>query len=405
MQNSDFERALHERVEFAVFVAYEQWVQAAGYDSFNPYDLLARLLPGLPDALSRAVEARGGWAMLDPVSGLPATGAQLLVAQVVSHVVDQLVGAAAQHVHGQAVLAEQLAHAVGRAVNGFVGDPESWRLATIASPPGASAARADTATDAIPAPAGPAVPAPAPAGLSAAPAAAAAADAAGQSGSAASGAPASAINEIETWLHSFLASPGGAGGIVDASVGLRVASIGSFQAVADSMAVSPAVPAPALSGLFYDIAGDGLDTPIAVGDSIGDPLAGDPGGHGDLFHFPSSLELAITHWIHLGRTATFFRAEAGGMVALSRQEAFEIVGRIVDTLVQNAELQMNHAAGSTGWGAQADLLLAEAEAEATQQAAAAAAAAQAVGETASNHAAGSGQSDPHKHGTHDQPLG
>lgn len=370
MQSSDFERALHERVEFAVFVAYEQWAQASGYDSHNPYDLLARLLPGLPQALSNAVEARGGWGMLDPVGGLPSTGAQVLIAQAVGAVVDRMVGTMADGVHGQAVLAEQVAHAVGRAVNGFVGDPESWRLATIASPPGSTAARGDVATDAMPGPAAPTGPeatGAAPAGLSAAPAAAAAAaEAAASAGAWETGAPASAINEIETWLHSFLANPGSASGQVDSSVALHVASIGSFQAVADAMTVSPGLPVttPALGSFFYDVAGDAVDSPTAVEDTMASFRSADPSGaapgSAQALLFPSSLELAISHWLHLLETATFFRGGAGQMFTLSQAEAHEVVVQVIDTLVRNAELQMNVAVGTSGWDAKADAMLATA---------------------------------------------
>jgi hypothetical protein len=125
MPTSEFETALTERIEFAVFVAYEQWVRASNYESHNPYDLLARMLPGLVEEIAAAAARRGGWGAFDPTAGGPG-GA--LIHEVAAQAVAARLGSLAPEAPEPTLLAQVVTEAVGRAVSGFVDDPDSWRL-------------------------------------------------------------------------------------------------------------------------------------------------------------------------------------------------------------------------------------------------------------------------------------
>jgi hypothetical protein len=128
MPASEFETALLERVEFSAYVAYEQWAQRVGYAAHNPYDVLARILPGLALSLSNAVAERGGWSAFEP-GALNPSASRILIAEMISQVVAARVSAAAPDAPDGPLLARVLVDAVGGAVSVFVDDPESWRLA------------------------------------------------------------------------------------------------------------------------------------------------------------------------------------------------------------------------------------------------------------------------------------
>jgi hypothetical protein len=129
MPTSEFQTALTERIEFAVFVAYEQWVRASNYVSANPYDVLARLLPALPESLTQAASSRGGWGAFDPVNGLPTDEARILISEMAAQVAKARIAALAADAPEADQLATVIVDAINRSVTAFVEDPESWRLA------------------------------------------------------------------------------------------------------------------------------------------------------------------------------------------------------------------------------------------------------------------------------------
>lgn len=353
MPTSEFAAALSERIEFAVFIAYERWLRETAYTSDNPYDVLARLLPGLDDALGKAVAARGGWSALEPVAGLPADAARHLVNEMAAQVASAQVAALAPHVPGVTLLMQVLTDAVGRAVTVFVDDPDSWRLAmqpgeraplaTLSDATGAAGGDHHAGEDA-PLPAAPVLP-----------------DEGGDSGGArivhaienTARAPEGLLAIRELWF----AKAGSAGPGVDAfstlldAVLVKLGTDAAADAPAD-VSEAPAVAAPA-----------GADAPLpasTAGHDAGAGLADQADASGQfglkpsyaerLDALPGSASAVIHAWIDLLARANFYNVGPDGTVHhLSADEAGQVVDTLIQVLIGRAEQELSLPALPEGY--------------------------------------------------------
>lgn len=345
MPASEFETALSERIEFAAFVAYEQWVRAVRYTSDNPYDVLARLLPGLNEALEGAIAAHGGWNALEPVSGLPAETGRQLIAAMAAQVVSAQIAAVAPHAPGAALLTQVISDAVSRAVTVFVDDPESWRLAMRPGEGAPMAAMAVAPEDGGPGegitdsgtflPAAPLPP-----------------DEGGAYG--------------ERMVHAVESAPRAKGGL------FGISELWFVKAAAAALGVD--VDATGLAGVMvhlgFDVqrvqalAGDVAGGSDRIGELIGRDggigpaipgLAGRPpaagGGQGwelkadylaRLEHLPDQVAAEIQVWAGLLTKASFYHVgDDGAIVRLSASESAAVVDTLLGVLIGRAELSLS----------------------------------------------------------------
>ncbi len=129
MPVGDFTAALTERVDYAVFVAYETWARETAYTAHNPYDVLARLLDGLPQALNTAMAERGGWVTLDPAGGVPNGEHRQLISEMAAQVMVARIQAEAADVPDIGLLTGLIVDAVSGAITLFIEQPGSFDLA------------------------------------------------------------------------------------------------------------------------------------------------------------------------------------------------------------------------------------------------------------------------------------
>lgn len=129
MPVGDFTAALTERVDYAVFVAYETWARETAYTAHNPYDVLARLLDGLPQALSTAMAERGGWVTLDPAGGVGNGESRQLISEMAAQVMVARIQAEAADVPDIGLLTGLIVDAVSGAITLFIEQPGSFDLA------------------------------------------------------------------------------------------------------------------------------------------------------------------------------------------------------------------------------------------------------------------------------------
>jgi hypothetical protein len=352
MPLNDFETALTERIEFAVFIAYEQWVRATGYDSDNPYDKLARLLPGLPEDLLELAARRGGWGVFDPVTGLPGDELRQLIAELAGAAVAARIAVIDSETPVPGALAQAMAQAVGQAVGGFVGDPESWRLAH-GGPGGQPTAIAALAPMAVPeaplpldeGPAPRALPPPvveedareqdvAEAELRSDGFSATAERAADPAREADEGGPAQDL-VIRAGSSSFQRIGGGD----DVFANLLVLNNGTSMLLGDTLLQQienyafnlPEVPdLPALQG-----SGGGTAPTPPVSDPFGD--------------LPPAVVQNIERWIALLNSADFYRVDddTGQVVKLTADEAREVVDTLIDLLIDRAQLTVAEGPSTT----------------------------------------------------------
>ena len=334
MPTSGFETALIERIEYAVFVAYEQWVRVSNYAAPNPYDVLARILPGLPEALSESASARGGWGMFDPVSGLPADASRQLIGEMAAQVVSARVAALAPHAPDANLLAQVMVDAISRSVTVFVDDPESWRLALTPNERGPTAALRDPVPEHAASDAGPNGQDHSP-GLPG--------DEGGESGGAthsvvrAAESPAETGNFLqlaEFWFIKSSSTLPGNDTTLSALNGLLVSGSSSLALIEAGKELADEIE---------DLR-DGTDD---VGSPVqGDPLPIPPGvsqQHLDaLDDLPQAIQAVIAKWIKLLNEASFWRVDAdGGRHELSDAEAHEVVDTLIGVLIRRAELDLD----------------------------------------------------------------
>lgn len=129
MPVGDFTAALTERVDYAVFVAYETWARETAYTAHNPYDVLARLLDGLPQALGAAMAERGGWVTLDPAGGTQNGDSRVLISEMAAQVMVARIQAEAADVPDIGLLTGLIVDAVSGAITLFIEQPGSFDLA------------------------------------------------------------------------------------------------------------------------------------------------------------------------------------------------------------------------------------------------------------------------------------
>lgn len=358
MPTSEFQTALTERIEFAVFVAYEGWVRASGYASANPYDVLARVLPGLPESLQAAAAAHGGWGAFEPIGDIPADAARQLIGELASQVVSARIAALAPHAPDANLLTQVVADAVGRAVTVFVEDPESWRLALNPGEHGQVAALGEhpggqpdgqPGTDTAPADAPPLPFSPA--------------DEGGDYGAPGSrvvqtlervqhGAEASARPDLSQffslgdvwWVKTSgtLPSPNAMLAVLGTLM-INAGSAGTLKSLLldDIAAGPPGDRGPGDGGLAVP---DPLLPPPPGHDANGGPADGhggitdgsDPAGGGW-----EQFQHVIDRWIELLNKASFYRVdESGEVYHLNPQESAQVVETLVSVLVRRAELNL-----------------------------------------------------------------
>jgi hypothetical protein len=130
MPVGDFTAALTERVHYAVFLAYETWARETAYTAHNPYDVLARLLNGLPQALSTAMAERGGWVTLAaPAGGTQNGDSRVLINEMAGQVMAARIQAEAADVPDIGLLTGLIVDAVSGAITLFIEQPGSFDLA------------------------------------------------------------------------------------------------------------------------------------------------------------------------------------------------------------------------------------------------------------------------------------
>jgi len=354
MPTSEFQTALTERIEFAVFVAYEGWVRASGYASANPYDVLARVLPGLPESLQSAVASHGGWAVFEPIGGIPTDAARQLIGEMASQVVSARIAALAPHAPDGNLLTQVVVDAIGRAVAVFIDDPESWRLALSPGERGQIAAlgehpigqgHADSS----------AAEAPPPAQMQMTPA-----DEGGDYG-----APGTrVVQTLERVLNGSEAS-----GRPDLSQFFNLSEVWWVKTSGTLPVSNSAINA--LGSLLIDAGSSGLlkslfddDAPVVRGSpggngladgtpAIPDPPYAEPGGdrphdsggvgsgHGATAGLPEALAAIIDRWIELLNKANFYRVdEDGSIYRLNQQEAAQVGDTLISVLVRRAQLDL-----------------------------------------------------------------
>lgn len=364
MPTSEFQTALSERIEFAVFVAYEQWVRASGYAAPNPYDVLARLLPGLPESLGAAVSARGGWGAFEPIGGMPADAARQLINEMASQVVSARVAALAPHAPDGNLLAQVIVDAVGRSVSVFIDDPESWRLALNPGERGQVAALGE--------------PRAGPAGGDAGeghadqalPPAATPTDEGGDYGAPGArvvqtiervlpGGEASIRPDLSQFFSLsdlWLLKTSGTVPARDVAVGAisdLLIDTGSGNALQGLLsreliqAASALGSSTALDDLSHGAGTGGTQAtpvvPVSTPGGGSDTTAGhSPGRTGPTAGLPEPVALIIDRWIELLNKASFYRvAEDGSIQRLSEHEAQQVVDTLVSVLVRRAQLDLS----------------------------------------------------------------
>jgi hypothetical protein len=129
MPAGDFTAALTERVDYAVFVAYEAWAREVAYTAHNPYDVLARLLDGLPQALTTAMAERGGWVTLDPAGAPQAADTRQLISEMATQVMVARIQAEAADLPEIGLLTGLIVDAVSGAITLFIEQPGTFDLA------------------------------------------------------------------------------------------------------------------------------------------------------------------------------------------------------------------------------------------------------------------------------------
>ena len=342
MPTSEFESALSERIEFAVFVAYEQWVREAVYGSYNPYDVLGRLLPGLNDALGAAVAARGGWGALEPVSGVAADAGKHLISEMAAQVVTAQVAALAPHVPGATLLTQVITDAVGRAVSVFVDDPESWRLAMHVGDRAPVAALTDAIRGAVPA-------GPDDAGGDSLPAAPMPADEGGDYG-----AP-RVLHAIESTARVqsdllairelwFLKADASGFDLDYATLASVLVKLSSGTSSIDLLATPTPNESASQGGAVTGSAG-------TAHTGTADQAAGDElSAYGGLKQsyidrldaLPDKVSAVIHVWIELLNKASFYHVESDGSIdRLSGAEAAQVVDTLIMVLIGRAELHLS----------------------------------------------------------------
>jgi hypothetical protein len=336
MPTSEFETALTERIEFAVFVAYEQWVRASNYVSVNPYDVLARLLPALPESLTQAAASRGGWGAFDPVNGLPTDEARLLISEMAAQVAKARIAAMAADAPQADQLATVIVDAINRSVTAFVEDPESWRLAL---GPGERAPVAALG-EGVGGPSGEGIDPPA---HDVVPPAPEMVDAGGDYGASTS----RLVQTVESIGRAEFFQLLGVGDLwfirgagsqslteaARAMLGVRV----EFNPIDDALG-GGGVPSPepgrdageAGGGNSPDFPSLPVDPPVGGNEPI-DPRYG----------LPADVAAVIDQWFELLSKAKFYRVqEDGSIYRLNESEAQSIVETLIDVLVRRAQLDL-----------------------------------------------------------------
>jgi hypothetical protein len=304
MPASEFESALSERVDYAVFVAYETWAREVGYSAHNPYDVLARLLDGLPQALSAAVADRGGWTALDPTGGASSAATRHLVNEMATHVVTARIQADAAHTPEIGLLAGLIVDAVSGAVTVFLQEPGSFDLAGADQPTGVSL------------------------GDRSAPTAAAEVPAAEPQSFVAAAQPDQI--DLPGALHQYLTPTGSSSVRFDAwdswlnDFSTIFGSSSQFQLVDPNGNVD-----------FYLIERDPDPAPDLVAENPGAPSPSGPGG----FPGPSvndAIEQLVARWEAALADAAFYRVERGTIVRLTDAEAESVIDALIARVVEQA---------------------------------------------------------------------
>lgn len=311
MPASEFESALSERVDYAVFVAYDTWAREVGYSSHNPYDVLARLLDGLPQAISAAIADRGGWTALDPTGGATSAAARHLVNEMATHVVTARIQAESAHTPDIGLLTGLIVDAVSGAVTVFLQEPGTFDLAGIDAPSGVSLGERSAPAAVAEAPATEpesfvATPQPDPGDLGHLPM---------QNFVTATGSSSVRFDAWESWLSDFSTIFG---------------SSNQFQLIDPSGEV----------GFYYIERADDLGPDLATGNPRG-PSSGGSGGSGGLpGPSPSDdqveIDALVERWERALADATFYRVEHGTVVRLSDAEAERVIDALIARVVEQA---------------------------------------------------------------------
>lgn len=313
MPASEFESALTERVDYAVFVAYETWAREVGYNAHNPYDVLARLLDGLPQALSAAVAERGGWTALDPTGGASGAATRHLVSEMAAQVVSARIQAEAAHTPEIGLLTGLIVDAVSGAVTVFLQEPGTFDLAGVDAPNGVSLGERSAPTAVAEAPALEpqsfiATPQPAPDDLSGLPL---------QNFITATGSSSVRFDAWESWLNDFNTLFG---------------SSTQFQLVDPNGEVD-----------FYLIQRDTDPPPDLVAENPGAPGPSGPVG----LPGPSAndaIDQLVARWEAALADAAFYRVERGTVVRLSDAEAEDVIDALIARVVEQALQSMDGTA-------------------------------------------------------------
>jgi hypothetical protein len=312
MPASEFESALTERVDYAVFVAYDTWAREVGYNAHNPYDVLARLLNGLPQALSAAVAERGGWTALDPTGGANSAATRHLVSEMAAQVVSARIQSEAAQVPDIGLLTGLIVDAVSGAVTVFLREPGTFELAGVDAPTGISLGERSAPAAVAEAPVVEpesfvATPQPSPDDLGGLPA---------QNFITATGSSSTRFDAWDSWLSDFNTIFG---------------SSSEFQLIDPNGGVD-----------VYLIRRDTDPAPDLVAENPGGPASGGSGGFPGPSPSGNQVEIAqlVERWERALADATFYRVDRGTVVRLTDAEAESVIDALIARVVEQAIYSM-----------------------------------------------------------------